>query len=112
MDVPLPVIRHLIAKYGEAAAGIIRMTHERPEFQTPLAPDTPTLAAEVGHAIRHEQAVHLTDIVIRRTGLGSMDAPGEEAVRAASQLAASELGWDGDRIASEIQAVRDFYRIL
>ena len=112
LDVPLPVIRHLIAKYGEAAAGIIRMTHERPELQPSLAPDTPTLAAEVVHAIRHEQAVHLTDIVIRRTGLGSMDAPGEEAVRAASQLAASELGWNGERIASEIQAVRDFYRIL
>jgi glycerol-3-phosphate dehydrogenase len=111
MDVPLPVIRHLIAKYAEAAAQIIRLTHDRPELQAPLAPDAPTLAAEVVHVIQHEQAVRLTDIVIRRTGLGSMEAPGEDALRAASQLAASELGWDAGRTAGEVQAVRDFYRI-
>lgn len=112
LDVPLPMIRHLIAKYAEAAAGIIRLTHERPELQAPLAPDVPTLAGEVVHVIQHEQAVRLTDIVIRRTGLGSMDAPGEAALRAAAAIAAAELGWEERRTAAEIEAVREFYRIL
>ena len=111
MDVPLPVIRHLISKYGEAAAAIIRLTHERPELQVPLAAEVPTLAAEVVYVIQHEQAVRLSDIVVRRTALGSMDAPGEEALRSAAAIAGAELGWDPQRTAAEIDLVRDVYRI-
>jgi glycerol-3-phosphate dehydrogenase len=111
MDVPLPTIRHLIAKYGEAAAQIIRLTHERPELQRPLAPDVPTLAAEVVHVIQHEHAMRLTDIVIRRTALGSMEPPGDEALRSAAAVAGAELGWDQQKAAAEIHLVRNFYRI-
>jgi glycerol-3-phosphate dehydrogenase len=111
LEAPLPVIRHLIAKYGEGAADIIRLTHAHPELQAPLAPGVPTLGAEVVHVIQHEQAMRLTDIVIRRTALGSMDPPGEEALRSAAALAGAELGWDQQRVASEIDAVRDFYRL-
>ncbi len=111
MEIPLPPIRHLIAKYGEAAADIIKLTAERPDLQAPVSPSVPTLAADVVHVIRHEQAVRLSDIVIRRTGLGSADPPEEAALAACAAVAKAELGWDEARTAAEIAAVRDFYRL-
>jgi glycerol-3-phosphate dehydrogenase len=111
IEIPLPPIRHLIAKYGEAAADIVKLSAERPELQAPVSPNVPTLAAEVVHVIHHEQAVTLSDIVIRRTGLGSADPPEEAALAGCAAIAKAELGWDDARTAAEIAAVREFYRV-
>jgi glycerol-3-phosphate dehydrogenase len=111
MDVPLPVIRHLIKLYAEGAAEIIRLTHDRPDLQTPIAAGSETLKAEIVHVIRHEMAARLTDIVIRRTGLGSAGPPAPEALAAAAQIAGAELGWDAARMEAEITEVRRFYHI-
>ena len=111
LDVPLTTIRHLMTKYAEVAADIIRLAGERPELLEPLAPDAPTIAAEVVHAIGQEHAMRLSDIVIRRTGLGSARRPGEAALRGAARIAGTELGWDPARIEAEIEQVRSFYPV-
>jgi glycerol-3-phosphate dehydrogenase len=111
LDVPLPVIRHLITLYAEGAAEIIHLTHDRPDLQEPLAPGTATLKAEIVHVIRHEMAVRLSDIVVRRIGLGSSGAPPPDALAAAAQIAATELGWDAARMEAELTEVRRFYEI-
>lgn len=70
-----------------------------------LVPGTPdTSLAEIDWIVRHESAVHLSDIVMRRTTLaitGTLTADGLDAIAA---VAASALGWDADRTAHEIQA--------
>ena len=102
-------IRHLIAIYAERAADIVRLMHERPDLGHPVTPSAATLGAEVVHAIRHEMAVRLSDIVIRRTGLGAAGAPDDAALAACGRIAARELEWPADRIAEEIAAVQQFY---
>jgi len=111
LEVPLATIRHLIAKYAERAADIITLTGERSELRETIAPDSPAPGAEIVYAIRHEQAAHLTDIVIRRTGQGEAGPPGDAALRRSAGIAAAELGWDAARIAAEIDAVRGFYTV-
>ena len=91
LELPLPLIRHLIARYAERAAEIVRLIGERPDLLAPLSPDVPTIRAEVLHVIRKEQATRLSDILIRRTGLGSKGHPPDAAIRAAAVLAAAEL---------------------
>ena len=109
MDVPLPLIRHLISLYAEGAAEIIRLVHERPDLSEPLCAGTNTIKAEVIHTIRHEMAVRLTDILIRRTSLGSAGPPPAEAVQTAARVAQAELGWDASRTSAEIATVKSFY---
>jgi glycerol-3-phosphate dehydrogenase len=109
LDVPLATIRHLITKYGEAAAAIIRLTGDRPDLRETVAPDSPTLGAEIVYTIRHEQAMRLADAVIRRTALGAMDCPDETALRTSARIAAAELGWDDTRTQAEIELVRAGY---
>ena len=110
-EVALPVIRHLIALYAEAAAAIIRLMHEREDLRAPVAPTVKTVGAEVVYVIRFEMAVRLTDIVVRRTGLGSAAAPPGDAIAACARIAAAELGWDPARTAEEIAAVGQVYAL-
>ncbi len=111
MDVPLPVIRHLIGIYAEGAAEIIRLVHERSELGQPLSADTDTIQAEIVYTIQREMAVRLTDVLVRRTELGSAGRPSDEAVRTAARLAQSELGWDDARTVQEMEEVARFYAI-
>lgn len=111
LDVPLPTLRHLTARYAEAAAVMVRMMKERKDWMEPVAADCPTTGVEVVHAVRHEMAVRLSDIVIRRSGLGAAGHPGREAVAACAAIAATELGWDQNKSQEEIRNVDAFYEI-
>ena len=77
----------------------------------PLTPDTDVTGAEVLHAVRHELALTLEDIVIRRTALGAAGHPGEAVVRACAAIAAGPLGWSADRVEDEVSGVARFYQI-
>jgi glycerol-3-phosphate dehydrogenase len=111
LDVPIATLRHLVARYAEAAATIVRLMKERADWMQPVAEGSPTTGAEVVYAIRNEMAMRLSDIVIRRTGLGAAGHPGREAVAACATLAASQLGWNEQRVNDEISAVEAFYAI-
>jgi glycerol-3-phosphate dehydrogenase len=110
-EIPLAVIRHLIARYAERSADIVTLMHERPALRAPVAAGVDTLGAEVVHVIRAEMALRLSDIVIRRTGLGSARHPGGEAITACARIAAAELDWDAARVEEEVAAVDRFYEI-
>jgi glycerol-3-phosphate dehydrogenase len=109
MEPPQAVVRHLIARYAERAADIIRLVHERPSLGETVAPGVDTLGAEVVHTIRNEMAVRLSDIVVRRTGLGAAGLPAPDALSGCARIAAAELGWDDARIREEESAVRRIY---
>jgi glycerol-3-phosphate dehydrogenase len=111
LDVPLPTLRHLTARYAERAADIVRLMKGRLDWMGPLDMTCATTGAEVIHVVRQEMAVHLTDIVIRRTALGAAGHPGRAALESCAAVAAVELGWDAARIEDEIREVDQFYRI-
>jgi hypothetical protein len=48
--------------------------------------------------------------VLRRTGLGSYGPAKPEAVKAAAEIMARELGWKPERVAEEIAAVEAVYK--
>jgi glycerol-3-phosphate dehydrogenase len=83
--------------------------HARPDLGEPVSDGSPTLRVEIVYVIRAEMAVRLTDIVVRRTGLGGSGHPGRAAIEACATVAASELGWDDARVADEIAAVEATY---
>jgi glycerol-3-phosphate dehydrogenase len=78
---------------------------ERPELGEPLEGGGGRLRAEVVHACTHEGALHLEDVLERRTRL-ALTAPdrGLEAAAPASALMAGALDWDADRTRREVDA--------
>ena len=111
LELSIATIRHLNTLYAERSADVVRLMHERPELRAPVAPSAETLSAEIVHAIRHEMAMRLSDIVIRRTGLGAAGRPDEASLRASARIAAQELHWTSEQLDAELSAVRQFYAI-
>lgn len=104
-------IRRLVRCYGTGHAALLRLMEQEPALGTSLSDSCPVTCAEIAHAVRHEMAIHLSDALIRRTDAGSAGHPGADAVAAAAQVMASELGWDSPRMRDEMEAVDRFYRI-
>ncbi|OFW08546.1 MAG: hypothetical protein A3H96_15265 [Acidobacteria bacterium RIFCSPLOWO2_02_FULL_67_36] len=101
----------MIALYAEATPRVISLMAEREGLRAPLVATSDTIGAEVVHVIRSEMAMRLTDIVLRRTGLGSAGHPGRAAIERCAEIAAAELGWDPARTAAEIDALEKVYLI-
>lgn len=62
-------------------------------------------SSDVRRAVQEESAVHLADVVYRRTNLGAAPGPDREAVTAAAAVAGAELGWDAAQREGEIDDV-------
>ena len=103
-----PVLAGRLARtYGGAAASIFRELADDPSRSARIAPDQPTTAAEILHAVREEMAHSLADVVLRRTPLGTFGHPGSAALAACAELLGAELGWDAARREREIGPGRD-----
>lgn len=92
------VFRH----YGSGSDAVLDIVREDPLAARRMTPDGEP-AAVVIHAARHEQVQHLSDILLRRSGIGRLGDPGPETLRVASDLAARELGWDDSRREAELR---------
>lgn len=97
------------SRIGEVLATADERQGEREELLRRLTPETNVIGAQVVHAVRHEMALHLADVVFRRTGLGTLGHPGVPAITQAAELMRRELGWDETQYAREIaETVRQF----
>jgi glycerol-3-phosphate dehydrogenase len=109
---PADTIPHLIAAYGSRYRDVMELAADRPDWRTRIAHDSPVIGAELVLAARKEMAPTLADIVIRRTPLGALGCPDDNALARAAAIAGRELGWSSARQGEEIAAVRRFYGIV
>ena len=68
-------------------------------------------ADPIAHAIRDEMACTLSDVVIRRTGLGAAGKPADSVVSDVAGRMQNVLGWSEQRTTQEVDALRRFYDI-
>lgn len=69
----------------------------------PIAAGTDVTRAEILYAVRAEMALTLADVALRRTDLAAGGHPGIDALRAAADIMAGELGWSAERQTDEIR---------
>jgi len=96
---------YLSKNYGTEYGKVLAIAKERQELSVPVTHDGEILA-EVVYATREEMAYTLKDIIFRRTGLGTLGNPGDSIVERVGELAAKELGWNGDRLKKEIEEAK------
>ncbi|MGX5682002.1 glycerol-3-phosphate dehydrogenase/oxidase [Schumannella luteola] len=96
-------IEHLLNRYGVLTDELLDLIRERPELQDPLPGADDYIGAEVVYAATHEGALHLEDVLARRTRI-SIEAwdRGISAAPVAAALMAGELGWDAERTDREV----------
>ena len=102
-----PPDEHLARRYGSESAAVLALIDEDPDLALPLVPGLPYRRAEAIHAVRHEMARTLDDVLSRRTRARLLGR--EATARAAADVAAligAELGWDAARIDHEVETFR------
>jgi glycerol-3-phosphate dehydrogenase len=100
--------RRLIWNYGSAYPEVLRSAPDR-ELGASRTDDFALLKAEVLHGVRMEMAQKLSDVVFRRTELGSAGHPGKAALQACADAMSAELGWDNKRTCQELQEVDEIF---
>ena len=109
---PAAALRRLSETYGSACGEVLPLLAGRPDLVAPLCPDSPAIMAEVVHAVREEMALKLSDVLLRRSDVGSAGNPGEAAMKAAAAIMAAELAWTESRVRSEVEEAGEAYRFL
>ncbi|WP_307870408.1 glycerol-3-phosphate dehydrogenase [Saccharopolyspora endophytica] len=96
-------IRHLLDRYGSEIHEVLSAGDERPDLLKPVPAAPNYLQAEIVYACSHEGAMHLEDVLTRRTRI-SIEYPhrGVDCADAVARLMAVELGWDEETIAREV----------
>jgi len=99
----------LVRTHGTAWADLVEACRREPGLAAPVDLIGLVPAAVIVHAIRHETARTLLDVVVRRTSLGSAGHPGNTVIERCAAVMAAECGWDEARVRAEVEAVGRFY---
>ncbi|WP_374346940.1 glycerol-3-phosphate dehydrogenase/oxidase [Chitinimonas sp.] len=98
------VARRLAARFGAQAADVL---NDANASELCFIPGTETLWLELRHAARHEQVVHLDDLLLRRVRLGILLPDGglahAERIRSLCQ---TQLGWSDAQWQQELARYR------
>ena len=97
-------IRGLLGRYGSLLPEVLDAAADDATLLEPLSGADEYLRAEVRYGATHEGALHLDDLLTRRTRV-SIEFPhrGVDSAPAAAELVADVLGWAPDRVAAEVE---------
>ncbi len=100
-------VEHLLVRYGGLVDDLVTLVIRRPELARPLPGAPETLAAEVVYAAAAEGALHLVDVLTRRTRASIETADrGLAAAEPAADLMGEVLGWGAVTKANEVAHYR------
>ena len=96
-------VTHLLNRYGSLLHHVLALAEGRKDLLTPVPGAPDYLQVEVYYAVTHEGALHLDDVLTRRTRI-SIEYPhrGVDSALAVAELMAEVLGWDADTITREV----------
>jgi len=97
---------YLASVYGARADRIAALVADDPSLAAPLCSHHHGIAAEVVHAVRHEWARTVGDVLLRRTMLGITACQGLDCIEKVAARIGALLVWDGERQRAEIQRYR------
>jgi glycerol-3-phosphate dehydrogenase len=101
-------VEHLLGRYGTLATEVLDLIRSDASLGRPLASGHPYLRAEVAYAVSREGALHVEDVLMRRTRLFIESA--DSGVSAAADVAAIMgrlLGWSRRRRGAETRRYLD-----
>jgi glycerol-3-phosphate dehydrogenase len=96
-------VARLLRRHGDQVGDVLALARADAALARSLDGAPGYLAAEVVHAVRAEGALHLDDVLTRRTRVSIQTAHrGVDSAPQVAALMARELGWDEERTAREV----------
>ncbi len=107
---PKALQQRLQGFYGRQLDTLLELAHEE---DLAYVTDSNTIWAEIRFAARHEQVIHLDDLLLRRTRLGLILPHGAMTPLISArlkQICQQELGWDEQKWQQEAQRYQDLWQ--
>jgi glycerol-3-phosphate dehydrogenase len=109
---PAAAVDGLLRNYGTRAERVLSLGMLEPALSRCFTGSDVTYAEAV-YSVREEMAMRMTDVVLRRTGLGTAGHPGKAALDEMHDLLRHEMQWSEKRASDERAALeRHFERYL
>ena len=100
-------IRHLLDRYGSQIHQVLAPALTDPALLQPIPGAGDYLQAEALYAVTHEGALHLEDVLARRTRISIEYAHrGTESMQRVADIMAPALGWTEAQAAREVEVYR------
>ena len=100
-------IERLLGRYGSLVGDLDELMARRPDLAKPIGGAGDYLRVEPVYSATHEGALHLDDVLTRRTHIAiEAEDHGLTAAAEVASLMGPELGWDEPRVAEEISHYR------
>ncbi|MEW9529255.1 glycerol-3-phosphate dehydrogenase/oxidase [Microbispora sp. NPDC049125] len=104
---PVARIEHLLGRYGSCVEELLELVEAAPSLGEPIPGAEGYLKAEAVYAVSHEGALHLEDVMVRRTRIFMEERDrGLAAAPEVAALVARVLGWDAATVEREVAAYR------
>jgi glycerol-3-phosphate dehydrogenase len=98
-------VEHLLGRYGSLLGEVLALGEEDPSLLEPVPAAQEYLRAELRYAATHEAALHLDDILARRTRMSiETKHRGVDAAQETADLVRDVLGWDDDQVRAEVDS--------
>ncbi|MGY3261553.1 FAD-dependent oxidoreductase [Frigoribacterium sp. 2355] len=94
-------VDRLLTRYGTRASDVIEVLLDQPSQA--LETDSTLTTAEIAYFAEHEDAVHLADVVLRRTNLAFVGGVTIELLTEIADVMARSLGWTTEQRDDEIE---------
>jgi len=96
-------VRHLLDRYGSLVHEVLTLAEGRPELLKPIEHAPDYLGVEVVYAASHEGALHLEDVLARRTRISIEYAHrGVDCAEQVAGLVGEVLGWSPETVKREV----------
>jgi glycerol-3-phosphate dehydrogenase len=97
-------VRHLLDRYGSLISEVLAMAADRRDLLNPIAAAPVYLRVEAAYAAAAEGALHLEDVLARRTRI-AIEYPhrGVDCAREVAEVIAPILGWTAADVDREVQ---------
>ena len=103
-------VRRLIYNYGSAYTEVLKYLDRGGEYET-FNEDLAVLRAETLYGVRDEMAQKLSDVILRRTELGTAGYPGVKPLKVCADIMSAELAWSPSKTLQELQEVNDIFSL-
>lgn len=107
---PEATINYVGRNYGLQCHTIFRLAMYDKSLMEVLTEDGEILA-EVVYVIKREMAYTLSDILFRRTGIGTLGYPGDETFNKVVEIAKEYLNWNDEKTREEIDKVMGIFNL-
>lgn len=103
------VLKNLLRSYGSSIDRLMGYAERDASLCELITGTTECIKAQIVYAVRDEFAQRLTDVVVRRIGVGGLGRPGDATIACCADVMAAETVWSPEQKAMHVREVEDYY---